>query len=149
MKLYPLFFLSQFALAQCIGQGPTMELATLRAIRLSLIPYGVTVESSFSEETTEKSSHFKETYVIRVNVNSLPGINILKAEKSGGVWTVSVRFNEAEAMETLEKQIQENESNLPGIPMKYQKTRIILEEELKQEQEMLQLLKRHRALNSL
>lgn len=145
MRFLIFLFAFQLGMAQTLGQGPDIGTARVRAIRALLLPYGITIQSTFQEKTTEKGSRFMEAHCILVAVNNIPGIHILKEEKIRGEWNCWAEFNGQEAIQTLRENLQEDQSSLQSLralPKNPNRTRamLILEGEVNNEQKMLELL---------
>ena len=145
MKTFLIFLFSFYLGAQSLGQSPNLELARVQAIRVALISYGATVQSIFLERTTLKGSEIMEAHAISVDINSLPGIHILKEEKKAGQWNVWVEFRVKEAISTLQANLEEDFENLEelrSMPPNSNRNRAleVLEGEVKEEQKALQFL---------
>lgn len=96
------------AIVEKVGQGTTPELARLRAIREVMMPFGVSVDSVYSESSTNRGSQSRESILVQVNVNSVPGIEITREYRQHNTYYAVVRFDLARAQEQAVVQVNKD-----------------------------------------
>jgi hypothetical protein len=85
------------AIIEKVGQGSTAELARLRGIQSALQHLEMSVEAVYVETATPRKTDIKQTIMVQVNVNGIPGVEITREYRQGNTFYAEVRFDQERA----------------------------------------------------
>jgi hypothetical protein len=83
------------AIVEKVGQGNTAELARLRGIQAALQHLEVSVDSIYIENNTSRKTTAKQTILVQVNVNGIPGVEVAREYHQGNLYYAVVRFDQS------------------------------------------------------
>lgn len=87
------------AIIERVGQGNSAELARLRGIQQALLHLEASVDAAYQETSTTRTTTAKQTILVQVNINAIPGVEIVREYHRGNLFYAEVRFDQGHAQE--------------------------------------------------
>lgn len=103
------------AIVEKVGQGPTPELARLRGIQSVLQHLEVSVDTFYIETTTPSKTTARESILVQVSVNGMPGVEVAREYRKGSLYYAEVRFNQSRAQTLAVAKVNEDLDELDWL----------------------------------